>query len=309
MRIICFSQSGANEIVDDGLFRIFVSANPHLEPTLGMKKHIKLASLNLSLVVVAALSYIGACTHKQEQATPSAGSSIVAEESIDCASPLMASPIKGEKILKRHGYSCSFNTTTRLPNYVSWILTPSKLEGTVKRSSQFYEDPDLEQDNKAWLSDYYASGYDRGHMCPAADNKWSKEAMAESFYLSNICPQTHTLNDGDWEMLESVCRKWVRTQGITLHIVCGPIFDRAKPRKIKRLPVPDRFFKAVVCLDGEQERGIGFIYGNGTEQHPMSHYACTIDDIEQLTGYDLFARLSKKLQEKIESQSDLNSWF
>jgi endonuclease G, mitochondrial len=223
--------------------------------------------------------------------------------------PLMASPVKGEIVLKRLGYTCSYNPQTRQPNYVSWALTPDRLEGDVKRSDSFTEDPDLAENQQSWLEDYRGSGYSRGHMCPAADNKWNKTAMEQSFLLSNICPQTQTLNGGDWEELESACRGWVKRDGTTLYIVCGPLFDNVKHSKIhKRVAVPERFFKAIVCLNKGEERGIAFVYSNNADNYPMSHYVCTIDQVEKLTGFNLFRSVPQPLQDKIEASSNLNDW-
>lgn len=239
--------------------------------------------------------------------TSSAGLDII--EGDPNPAPLAAKAIKGEKMLVREGYTCSYNPLTHQPNYVSWSLTPAKLTGTYKRSSQFYEDPELTDEQKSYLADYYNSGYDRGHMCPAADNKWSPTAMIESFYLSNMCPQTHTLNAGDWERLESACRRWVEQQDVTLYITCGPIFEGTARRRInRRVPVPEKFFKAIVCIDQGQERGIAFIYENGTQSRPMEQYACTIDEVERITGYNLFANLPAALQKEIEKQADLEAW-
>ena len=223
--------------------------------------------------------------------------------------PLTAAPIKGERVIRRSAYTCSYNNAMRQPNYVAWTLTAARTHGKNRREPQFYEDTEIDAGSRALLSDYYNSGMSRGHMCPAADNKWSAQAMHESFLLSNICPQTLTLNGEDWEHLESFCRNYVHRRHTALHIVCGPIFTSDPPqRRQRRLYVPDKFFKAIVCLDKGAERGIAFVYGNNTERHPMDYYACTIDKVEQMTGFDLFHRLDKKMQQRIEAQSDLNAW-
>lgn len=267
------------------------------------------AIANFTLVLLIALSSITACAQPEPRHQQSASSSL----SIECPDPLMGEKIKGEKTLKRAGYWCSYNTTTLQSNYVSWVLTPEKLQGTVKRDSQFYEDPDLGMNEKALLSDYYNSGYDRGHMCPAADNKWDKTAMMQSFYLSNMCPQNHNLNEGDWEQLESACRTWVRQKGVTLYITCGPIFDNENVRKLKKhVWVPAKFFKAVVCLEEGQERGIAFVYDNKAGHRPMEEYACSVSEVEKLTGLKLFADLSKKkdakIVKRIKTEKGLSLW-
>lgn len=223
--------------------------------------------------------------------------------------PLTAAPIAGERIIKRSGYTCSYNNEKRQANYVAWSLTKARTYGEGKREPQFYEDPTIEKENRALLSDYYNSGMSRGHMCPAADNKWNAQAMAESFMLTNICPQTYTLNGEDWEHLESFCRRYVRKNHTVLHIICGPIYtsDPARRRR-RRLYVPDKFFKTIVCLDKGDERGIGFIYDNNDETHPMSYYVQSIDQVEKLTGLDLYNKLDKKLQQRIEAQANFKDW-
>ena len=231
-----------------------------------------------------------------------------AEITATIPSPLMAAKVDGEIILKREGYTCSYNPLTRQPNYVSWALTPQRLEGNAKRTA-FSEDPDLGETEQSKLDDYKFSGYSRGHMCPAADNKWSVRAMNETFLLSNICPQTQTLNGGDWEELESACRQWTQSSGVTLYIVCGPVFEGTHHRKLhKRVPVPEKFFKAVVCTQKGQQRGIAFVYNNNAESHSMSYYVCTIDSVERLTGFDLFHTIPQKIQNRIEATANLNQW-
>ena len=223
--------------------------------------------------------------------------------------PLMAAPIANEIVLEREGYTCSYNPDTRQPNYVSWALTPFRLDGKVKRTDSFSTDPDLNEQQQSKLEDYKFSGYSRGHMCPAADNKWSLTAMEQSFFLSNICPQTQTLNGGDWEELESTCRTWVKSGCTTLYIVCGPLFAAPPHRKLhKRIPVPEKFFKAIMCLDKGKEKGIAFVYSNNTESHPMDYYVCTIDSVEKITGYNLFQSVPQHLQNKLEASANIGEW-
>ena len=223
--------------------------------------------------------------------------------------PLMAAPIEGEIKLQREGYCTSYNTDNRQPNYVTWTLTPQRLQGNAQRRSSFYEDPELADDAKSLLSDYSRSGYDRGHLCPAGDNKWSLTAMIESFLLSNICPQKHTLNSGDWRVLEEACRTWAAEQGDTLHLVAGPLFDREKSGWLKkRVRIPNAFFKTIVNLRHGKEKGIAFIFRNTTDDQPLQQAACTIDEVERLTGYDFYAELPGALQARIESENHLPDW-
>lgn len=136
-----------------------------------------------------------------------------------------------EQMLERTGYVASYNKTTRLPNWVAWHLTAERTEGSAKRSDvDFAEDTEVPEP-RATDWDYYNSGYDRGHMCPAADNKWSKKAMEESFLFTNMCPQNGNLNRGDWNEMEMACRKWAKKYG-GVYIVCGPILYKGKHKTI-----------------------------------------------------------------------------
>lgn len=248
---------------------------------------------------------------KNAKSSQKSSDEIEDEPALEISSPLIADAIPKEKILKREGYTVSYNIENREPNYVAWLLTPERLRGNAKRSNTFYEDPELTANERSLLNDYYNSGYDRGHMCPAADNKWNLTAMIESFYLSNVCPQIHSLNSGDWNELESLCRNRVKRKHENIYIIAGPIFTGSEPRYLRRkrrVRIPDKFFKALLCLDKGKEKGIAFVYENLPQQNPLSHYATTIDDVEQQTGYDLFNNVSRPIQTRLEAQSNIKEW-
>ena len=115
-----------------------------------------------------------------------------AVEQYEIPAPLKDRP---EQVLHRKGYTTSYNATTKTPNWVAWHLTAAHTRGKQQRHEEkFMEDVDIALGRRATDNDYYNSRYDRGHMCPAGDNKWDKEAMAQSFLFTNICPQNHGLN-------------------------------------------------------------------------------------------------------------------
>ncbi|MBF1437088.1 MAG: DNA/RNA non-specific endonuclease, partial [Prevotella nanceiensis] len=156
--------------------------------------------------------------------------------------------------------------------------------------------------------DYVRSGYDRGHMCPSADNKWSERAQQESFLMTNICPQAPNLNSGDWSELEQMCRSWARKWG-EIHIVCGPINPQEKGRRIgpNKVLVPKGFFK-VVLYNGSSPKAIGFIYPNDDTDKPLKAYATSVDEVERITGINFFASLNDKIENEIEKNYNFNDW-
>ena len=225
---------------------------------------------------------------------------------------LLPAPLKNvpEQILHRKGYVVSYNKDLKIPNWVAWELTPDKLVERESRTDKFLPDPDLPEDEAVTTNDYKGAGLDRGHMCPAGDNRWHWKAMQESFYMTNICPQDHNLNRGDWKELEEACRKWAQREG-KIYIVCGPILYKQKHRTIgkqHRVVVPEAFFKVVLCTDSKPAKAIGFIYKNASGNHPLDSYVNSVDEVERITGIDFFPALPDDIEKKVESKYNLQLW-
>ena len=189
----------------------------------------------------------------------------------------------------------------KTPNWVAWELTRKETEGDEGRTNKFLPDPELPEP-RVVTSDYTNSGYDRGHMAPAADMKWSKQAMKESFYMSNICPQNRKLNRDDWGDLEESCRKWADKYG-TIYIACGPIYDSKSPKRIgeSRVAVPDRFFKVVLVYNRKNPMAMGFLFENKANHQDLKNYMVTVDKVEEETGLDFFPKVPDSIEKRIES--------
>lgn len=215
------------------------------------------------------------------------------------------------RMLSHTGYTVSFNSHYNLANWSAWVLTKTRTEGSNKRDNYgFAPDPLLPESQAAVTQDYSGSGYDRGHMCPAGDNKWNATAMKECFYLSNICPQKPNLNRGDWKELEDLCRDWARS-GYTLYIACGPLFTSASPAHIgkqHKIAVPDGFFKVILRQKGNRQEALGFLYKNGNQNMPVSDHATSVDEVEKLSGFDFFSKLPDSIEKKIESKRNPSDW-
>lgn len=203
--------------------------------------------------------------------------------------------------LKRTGYTVSYNNQYKTPHWVGWELTRAETKGDEERSNRFVPDPDLPEP-RAEHADYTNTGYDRGHMAPAADMKWSEKAMAESFYMSNICPQDQKLNRDDWGDLEELCRAWAKKYG-NIYITCGPIYDSKRPKRIgkHKIAVPNRFFKVVLIYNRKNPIAMGFLFKNAARHQDLQKYMVPVDSIETLTGYDFFAKLPDEVEKRIEA--------
>lgn len=209
------------------------------------------------------------------------------------------------------GYTLSYDTLNHNPFWVAWELTAQESRGREERADSFLLDPQLPERHAVRESSYRGTGYTRGHMCPAGDQKWSEDAMHDSFYMSNMCPQTRELNKDWWDMLERKEREWARREG-SVYIACGPIYEpgrKVKPlRKGFFIGIPHKFFKVILSTSKGREKAIGFIYRNDASEQLMEDTMCSIDEVERLTGYDFFAPLEDDLENRIEATADLSQW-
>ena len=238
---------------------------------------------------------------------PSDGLSRIIGEDLEQPAPISNS----EVILFKNSFIVSYNMETKCPNYVAWCLTKDRLDGKVSRSDTFIGDDVIGESSRVETQDYSGSGYDRGHMCPAADNRHDQMSMMQSFMMTNICPQNHNLNSGDWKELEEQCRQWVKDYS-ELYIVCGPIFDKKNPRTIGKrkglkIAVPDRFFKVVLMI-GKNPKAIGFIYPNAETNKDIRDYCVTVDRVESITGIDFYPSLPDDVEKKVEAECKPAAW-
>ena len=212
-----------------------------------------------------------------------------------------------EIIIKKKAYIVSYNPDTKVPNWVAWHLTGEHADGPVRRSNAFFAD-DAVPSPRATIEDYKGSGWSRGHMCPAGDNKWSETAMYESFSLVNVCPQNASLNSGLWNSIEIDCRRWAQRYG-SVYIVCGPLFYNKDHETIgvNKVVVPEAFFKVILCMQGKP-KAIGFVVKNNAGTKKKDQYVNTVDEVERLTGYDFFPELPNSIEEKVEAYSNLDDW-
>lgn len=212
-----------------------------------------------------------------------------------------------EQIVDYEGMRVSFNKDAHVPNWVAWELTADEVEGTVPRARDFMADPAVEGCANPW--DYSYSGYERGHMAPAGDMKWSKLAMQQSFFMTNICPQAGGLNGGAWKRLEEKCRVWAAADSAIV-IVAGPVLSDELSETLGEtgVVVPERFFKVVLSPYADPPRGIGFIMNNGKVAGGMQAAAVTIDEVERVTGHDFFSELPDDVEMAVESECRFHYW-
>lgn len=202
------------------------------------------------------------------------------------------------QVLQYQSIRVNFNPSLRIPNCVAYELTATMVDmadapGHENRKNYNYaRDPKVKECPENW--EYRGSGYSRGHMAPAMDMRWDKTAMAQCFYMTNMCPQDTKLNNDHWRVLEEKVHRWAKRDK-RLIVFTGPIMGKS-PKKIGKnkadIAVPDAFFK-VVYAPG-QGRAIAFIYPNAPSPGGIGKYAVTVAEVERRTGLTFSSAIPKR---------------
>ena len=212
------------------------------------------------------------------------------------------------QIIVHHYYTVCYNSTCGEANWVAYILTDKMVGGTEKRSNKFQKDPKV-IGTRIVPSDYSNSGYDRGHLCPAADMEFSKTAMEESFYMSNMTPQKPEFNRGIWKELEEKVRDWAKINK-QLYIATGPVEKNSTQEiGIHHVKVPTYFFKVILDYTLPEIKGIGFIMENKGSNNGLQVYAVSIDSVESFTGINFFESLPDTIENRVEKTVQKEKWF
>lgn len=214
-----------------------------------------------------------------------------------------------EQRIEHTAYTVGYNPRRLIPNWVAYCLETEEVTGNSSRSDKFLPDP-LVKGYAVVTKDYSGSGYDRGHMAPAGDMRWSEESMRESFYMTNICPQNHNNNAGDWKDLEELVRGLARRYG-SIYICCGPVVTDEKTTigKQCRIVVPQAFYK--VLLRRKTDGGwtaIGFVMPNEAGNRPLMTYMLTVDEVEEMTGIDFYPALPDGIENEVEAAYTVADW-
>jgi len=212
------------------------------------------------------------------------------------------------QLVNRTGYAFLYSEKHEQPLWVSYKLTKAEVQNkVVKRKDNFRLDPVITT-GSAILADYKGSGYDRGHLAPAGDMTWSKKAMSESFFLTNMSPQVPALNRGMWRILEEQIRKWALKEQ-ELYIITGPIirpnYKTIGPNKVT---VPQWYYKIIVDYHQPEIKALAFMIPNRKPQKSLQSFAVSIDKLEEVTRLDFLNLLPQRVQEQLESKVNLSQW-
>jgi len=212
-----------------------------------------------------------------------------------------------DQIISHIAYTLKYSEKHEQASWVAYTLKSSHTSGNVGRSNDFREDYKVSTESSS-LSDYKGSGYDRGHLAPAGDMKWSSTAMSESFYMSNMSPQKPGFNRGIWKKLESNVRNWASDNG-EIYVVTGPILTGSYSSiGSNQVSIPDYYYKVILDYKEPEIKGIGFILPHQKSSSSLQSFAVTIDEVERRTGIDFYHALPDGIEEQTESTIDINKW-
>lgn len=213
-----------------------------------------------------------------------------------------------DQVIRRKHYALSYLEAHEQAEWVAYELTTEEVGGEEERSDDFREDPEVTT-GSATLKDYYRSGYDRGHLAPAGDMKFSEEAMSESFYMSNMSPQKPSFNRGIWRKLEAEVREQAVQNG-SLYVITGPIFGN-KVSKIgdSGVSIPQAYYKVLLDYTEPEVKAIAFLLPNQGSKKDVYDFAVSIDSVEQLSGIDFFPALPDLEEDMLESDFETALWL
>jgi endonuclease G, mitochondrial len=212
-----------------------------------------------------------------------------------------------DKVISHTGFSLLFSNNHKQAVWVAYELTKEETNKIYSRTDRFIPDPKIST-GTANNNDYLRSGFDRGHLAPASDMGWSAEAMAESFYYSNISPQAPSFNRGIWKKLEELTRTWA-VENEAVCITTGPVLEKNLPSLgANKVSVPRFFYKVILDHKEPEIKAIGFIMPNEGSSLPLQNFAVSIDSVEALTGLDFFHLLPDSLESVVEKKVCIECW-
>jgi endonuclease G len=218
--------------------------------------------------------------------------------------PLMKGNIP---IIKHLGYAFQYSEKHEQAFWVGYELTNKETEKAFERTDEFIPDPAVST-GTATVADYAKSGYDRGHLAPAADMGWSQQAMAESFYFSNMSPQEPGFNRGIWKNLEEQVRTWAKAYD-SIYVVTGPVLkDGLVQLGPNGVSIPKYYYKVILDNTGDDVKAIGFLMPNEASKEPLEKFAVSVDQVEQETGIDFFNKLPDSRENAFEKEVCIPCW-
>lgn len=210
-------------------------------------------------------------------------------------------------IVSHEYFMFSYNEPYEQAEWVAYELKKSHLTQDDRRRPYFIEDPKVRTKSADWKN-YRGSGYDRGHLCPAGDRRFSEYAYNETFYTSNISPQDREFNAGVWNRLEQQVRYWCKKYGDLVVITGGVLENGLEEIGEEDVDVPDAFYKVVFKKNGDSIDVLCFLMPNKESKAELDSFLIPIDELERITSIDFFENQDETWQQKVEGKVNASGW-
>ena len=211
------------------------------------------------------------------------------------------------QIVHHDGYSLSYSEKHEQAEWVAYELKKAHLSRTNHKRPYFEIDKAVKTGAASWRN-YKKSGYDKGHLCPAGDRRFSKQAHDETFLTSNISPQEHQFNAGVWNTLEQKVRYWARKYNGIFVVTGGVLKGKMKTIGTEDVSVPNQFYKVLIDNNTGKTKMIAFLMPHKDSRKPLYEFVVSVDEIEALTGIDFFPELEDTIENKLEASSSYKGW-
>lgn len=215
--------------------------------------------------------------------------------------------LNSNKVVKHKYYILSYSEPHEQAEWVAYQLRKNHLTYDNRRRPYFIEDPKVKSKSADWRN-YKRSGFDRGHLCPAGDRRFSEFAYNETFYTSNISPQRKDFNAGVWNRLEQQVRQWCKRYG-DLYVITGGVLEEGLEEiGDEDVDVPNSFFKLVFRKENEKIRALAFLIPHAETQEPLQNFLVPIDELEHISKLNFFYEMEADKQHQIESSKEPGYW-
>lgn len=211
------------------------------------------------------------------------------------------------QIVHHQNYSLSYSEEHEQAEWVAYELKESQLSSVNHKRPYFEIDKAVKTGAANWRN-YKKSGYDRGHLCPAGDRRFSKEAHDETFLTSNISPQNHAFNAGVWNRLEQKVRYWAKKNKGVFVITGGVLKNGLNSIGDENVSVPEQFYKVLLDNTKGEIKILAFLLPHEDSKFPLYKFVVSVDTIESLTGIDFFPQLEDNIEDKLEKSSSYKNW-
>lgn len=211
------------------------------------------------------------------------------------------------QVVHHEGYSLSYSESHEQAEWVAYELKKSHLSKNNFKRPYFEIDKAVKTGAASWRN-YKKSGYNRGHLCPAGDRRYSKYAYDETFLTSNITPQKQAFNAGIWNSLEQRIRYWARKYDGVFVVTGGVLKGDLKTIGEEAVSVPNYFYKVLIDYNKNNTKMIAFLLPHENSDKPLYEFVVSVDKIEALTGIDFFHELDDVLEDKLEASSSSKGW-